>query len=59
MARASNRVGFGSNRGSANPKITVSTIPPSNPKHNDLWLDINTSPGIWKWWDAVGATWTE
>ena len=54
MARASKRVGVGQQRGSINPKITVSEVAPSVPKKNDIWLDIS-STATWKYFD--GSTW--
>jgi hypothetical protein len=55
MSRASNRVGFGNNRGAGNPKITVSDTAPSSPKNNDIWIDTAT-PAI-KIWNATGSSW--
>lgn len=54
MARSSKRAGFGSQRGSINPRITVSTKEPSLPKKYDLWLDISAT-ATWKYYD--GSTW--
>ena len=51
-SRSSKRAGNGINRGSLNPNITVlqseSTVTamPSNPKHNDIVIDANTTGSI-------------
>lgn len=39
MPRASKRTGTGPNRGSINPKITISILAPNSPKENDIWMD--------------------
>lgn len=56
MARASKRAGVGAQRGSVNPKITVSAIAPSLPKKYDIWVDISTpATPVWNYWD--GSAW--
>lgn len=56
MARSSKRAGYGRQRGSTNPKITVSAIAPSNPNVNDIWVDISTPTApVWNYWD--GSAW--
>lgn len=57
MGRPNNRAGYGVNRGSLSPFIFIGTSAPTSPQDHDLWLDINTSPGILKWYDSSSATW--
>jgi hypothetical protein len=40
MARASKRVGFGPNKGAINPKISIGTEKPKNPKKDDIHIDF-------------------
>ena len=54
MARSSKRAGFGNQRGSINPKMTVSEVAPKLPKKNDVWLDISGT-ATWKYYD--GSAW--
>ena len=54
MARSSKRAGFGNQRGSINPKMTVSEVAPKLPKKNDVWLDISGT-ATWKYYD--GTVW--
>lgn len=56
MGRASKRAGFGVQRGSTNPRISVSSVAPSNPKEKDIWVDISTpTTPVWNYYD--GANW--
>ena len=56
MGRASKRAGFGVQRGSINPRITVSNVAPSNPKTNDIWVNTTTPTApVWNYYD--GANW--
>jgi len=57
-SRVGKRPGYNTLRGSTNPKITVNSTAPLNPKHKDLWFDTTASPGTWKWYDADTTTWT-
>ena len=36
---------------------TASTSTPSNPRHNDVWFDLNTSPVVIKVYDSTTSTW--
>jgi len=56
MGRASRRTGYGQNRGSLNPKITISDEAPTNPKTYDIWIDISGASAVLKYWD--GSSWT-
>jgi len=56
-SRSSRRPGVSVNRGSLNPKITVSTTAPLNPKNKDMWFDITASPGTWKYYDTATTAW--
>lgn len=55
MARATKRAGFGYQRGSINPRITVSDVAPSWPAINDLWIDTSGVSAVLKYWD--GSSW--
>jgi len=56
MGRASKRAGYGQQRGSINPKITVSVTAPNQPKKYDIWVDITTaSAPVWNYYD--GSAW--
>ena len=56
MARASKRAGVGVQRGSTNPKITVSAVAPTQPKKYDIWVDITTpTTPVWNYFD--GTAW--
>jgi hypothetical protein len=53
MARQNIRPGFGAQRGAINPPISVSEVPPINPKYKDLWM--GTSDSSMNYWN--GSAW--
>lgn len=53
MGRSEKRAGFGTMRGSLNPKFTPSLTAPNSPKKYDVWLDL-TNDAL-KYWD--GSNW--
>ena len=55
MARATKRAGFGYQRGSINPRITISIIAPTTPAKHDIWIDISGASAVLKYWD--GSAW--
>jgi len=55
MARAERRSGFGVNKGSLNPKTTVSETAPVSPSHKDNWIDIVNA--LHYFYDATLAEW--
>lgn len=56
MGRSQRRAGYGTHRGSTNPRITVSANSPKNPLTNDIWVDITTPTApVWNYWD--GTAW--
>lgn len=37
----------------ANKKIVQSSVPPSNPVIDDLWIDVSVVPYVWKRWNGL------
>jgi hypothetical protein len=57
ISKSSRRPGFGNNFGSLNVPVHVGDTAPSNPVNKQLWFDITTSPGVWKYYDLATVTW--
>lgn len=56
-ASATKRAGYGPQRGAINPKVTVSSITPSIPKINDIFIRTTPTPSTTFWYN--GTTWQE